>query len=180
MSLAIPYSNTWISWDPSYELISDGGRQIQRQSTLLNNYLEGSASDWFPVVNSAFQEIRDECMEENWGGSDTSAITGALIALAENIVFTLFKLLPKGTPNPDILPESDGEICLSWSADLSQVFSVSVNQNGKINFAGQFARRGAVHAWQPIDASDPYLLTKSLQDIADHVVELYTPSIERS
>jgi len=104
--------------------------------------LPGSASDWFPTVDAAFRGIRSESKNADWDGQGAFAITDQVIAIAEKVVGALFALLPKGTPAPDVVPEADGEICISWSVDASRMFSLSIGEHEKVNFAGQFGREG--------------------------------------
>ncbi len=72
----------------------------------------------------------------------------------ETVVRALFALLPKSTPAPEVIPEADGEICLSWVVDSERQMSLSFGAHGKINFAGQFGKEGGIHGWQPIDTDE--------------------------
>jgi len=152
-----------------YEPVSDDGSGTIRQMW------QGSASDWFPIVEAALLGIRNECSRVGWDGEDSLPITDRTIDVADKLTECLFTLLPRGTPAPDLIPEPDGEICMSWSIDAERVFSVSVGAHGKMNFAGQFGEEGAFHAWQPIDAKNRASLEESLQDVARYVGRLYAP-----
>ena len=88
----------------------------------------------------------------------------------------LFALVPKGTLPPDLIPEADGEICISWSVDTDRLLSLSVGAHGKINFAGRFGKEGGIHGWQPIDATSPSALDESLQEVAKYLGGLYPPT----
>lgn len=138
------------------------------------NVFEGSASDWRPTVLGALQCIRNECALAGWDGEGSEPITERTIQLTEDIAVCLFDLLPKGTPAPDVIPESDGDICISWTVDAKRIFSLSVRPNG-MNFAGQLGKHGRRHGWQPIDALDRRLLEESLSDIATYINRLYEP-----
>jgi len=179
MSTAIAISGFQFTETDGYEPVSDGSRAIRRQWAQERNYLRLSASDWIPAIEVALRRIRSECGKPNWDGQGASAVTGQAIGVAASIAEALFALLPKGTPAPDLIPEADGEICISWIADAATMFSLSVGAHGKINFAGQFGRSGGVHAWQPIDASSRIALQESLQDVARYVAKLYAQSVAR-
>ena len=142
MSSAIAIRDSRLSGYYDYEPVSYGSQVIRRKWAQERNYLQGSASDWFPTVDAAFRGIRSESKNADWDGQGAFAITDQVIAIAEKVVGALFALLPKGTPAPDVVPEADGEICISWSVDASRMFSLSIGEHEKVNFAGQFGREG--------------------------------------
>ena len=179
MSLAIAIRDSRLIGSYDYEPISDVSQGLSRRWDQEKNYLKGSASDWFPTVDAALRGIRDECQIGDWDGQGAVAISDQVIALAKKLATVLFALLPKGTPAPDIIPETDGEICISWSVDTDRQLSLSVGAHGKINFAGQFGKEGGIHGWQPIDATSPSALDESLQDVAKYLAKLYPPIVSR-
>lgn len=162
-----------------YQPVSDGSQAVRRKWADERNYLRGSASDWLPVVDAAFRGIRSECGWENWDGEGAIAVTDPVIAVAEKVIGALFTLLATGTPAPDVIPEADGEICVTWFIEADRVFSLSVGGHGKVNFAGQFGKEGSVHAWQPIDTSSRDALEESLQDVVRYVKRLCPPPAKR-
>lgn len=180
MSLAIAIPGSGLAWDRDYEPVTDGSREIQRTWAQERNYLQGSASDWLPVLDAAIRGIMNDCTNGDWDASGAMPVSIQTIELTAKIVETLFTMLSRGTPAPDLIPEADGEICISWAVDAGRLFSLSVGAHGKINFAGQFGNKGAIHAWQPIDATSRSNLEKSLQDAAQYIGWLYAPAtIER-
>ncbi len=179
MSLAIAIGDSHLIGHYDYEPISDISKIISRKWAQEKNYLKGSASDWLPTVDAAFRGIRDECQKADWDGHGALAITDEVIATTEKVVAALFALLPKGTPAPEVIPEADGEICISWVVDRDRLLSLSVGAHGKINFAGQFGKEGGIHGWQPIDATSPRSLDKSLQEVAKYLGRLYPATARR-
>jgi hypothetical protein len=179
MSLAIAIRDSRLIGNYDYEPVSDVSKALSDKWAQERNYLKGSASDWFPTVDAAFRGIRDECQIADWDGQGAVAITDQVIAIAKKVVAALFALLPRGTPAPDLIPEADGEICISWAADTNRLLSLSVGAHGKINFAGQFGKEGGIHGWQPIDATSPSALDESLQDVAKYWGRLYPPTVSR-
>lgn len=179
MSSAIAIRGSGLAWDVDYQPVTDGSREIQRTWAQKRNYLEGSASDWLPILEAAIRSIKNDCTNADWDGSGAIPVSIQTIGLTAKIVETLFTMLPRGTSAPDLIPEADGEICISWSVDAGRLFSLSVGAHGKINFAGQFGKEGAIHAWQPIDATSRSTLEESLQDVARYVGRLYTDTAAR-
>lgn len=179
MSSAIAIRDSRLIGYYDYEPVSDFSKVLNSKWAQEKNYLKGSASDWLPTVDAAFQSIRSECKNANWDGQEAVAISDRVIAVAEKLVVALFSLIPKGTPAPDLIPESDGEICLSWAVDADRLFSLSVGAHGKINFAGLFGKEGSIHGWQPIDATSSSALNESLQDVTKYLGKLYPPIVSR-
>jgi hypothetical protein len=179
MSLAIAIADYRMLGDYEYEPISDGSKVISRRWAQERNYLKGSASDWLPTVDAALKSIHDECHKAGWDGSGSLAISDRVIAITKNAVGALFTLAPKGTPAPDVIPEADGEICLSWVADSDQLLSISIGGHGKINFAGRFGKEGVIHGWQLVDTTSQSALNESLQDFAKYLGKLYPPTARR-
>lgn len=179
MRLAFEIGDSRVIGYYDYEPVSDDSEVLSRKWAQERNYLKGSASDWLPTVDAAIRGIGNECKVADWDGQGASAITDQVIAIVEKVVGALFGLVPKGTPAPDLIPEADGEICISWSVNTDRLLSLSVGAHGKINFAGQFGEEGGIHGWQPIDTASPSALEKSLQDVARHLEKLYPPTVSR-
>jgi hypothetical protein len=176
MSLAITMGYPRLGGYYDYEPVSHSSELLTRKWAQERNYLMGSASDWFPTVDAAFQAIRDECETTDWDGHGAIAISDQVIDVARIVITVLFTLLPKGTPAPDIIPEADGEICISWSVETDRLLSLSIGAHGRINFAGQFGKEGGIHGWQPVDTTNPTALDESLQDLAKYLGRLYRPT----
>jgi hypothetical protein len=177
MNLALHISDYPLISYGDYEPASDVGEKLTRKWAHEKNYLKGSASDWLPTIDAALRDLRGECQEAGWDGPGSLAISDQAIAIAEKVVEVLFRLVPKGLPAPDIIPEADGEICLRWVVNTEQELSISIGAHGKINFAGQFGREGGIHGWQPLDTTSPAALDRSLKEIAKYVERLFPPIV---
>ena len=175
MSTAIAKRGLHLIGFDDYEPVSYDNQAIRRMWAEDRNYRRGSASDWSPIIEAALLGIRNECSRVSWDGQEALPVSDRTIDLAAKLTECLFALLPRGTPAPDLIPEPDGEICISWSIDADRMFSVSIGAHGKINFSGQFGKEGALHAWQPIDPKNCASLEESLQDVARYVGRLYPP-----
>lgn len=179
MSNAIAARGLHLIGYEDYEPVSASSQAIRRMWAEDRNYRRVSASDWSPIIEAALLGIRNECGRVGWDGQEALPVSNRTIELAAKLTECLFALLPRGTPAPDLIPEHDGEICISWSIDADRMFSVSVGAHGKINFAGQFGTEGALHAWQPINPKNRASLEESLQDVVRYVGRLYTPPAVR-
>jgi hypothetical protein len=165
--------------DFDYEPVTDSSREIQLALAQRRNFLEGSASDWFPSINAALVEIESDCAVPHWDGAGSVPISKQTIEITAKIAEALYAIVPVGTPAPEIIGEPDGEISVSWSVAADRLYSLSVGAHGKINFAGQFGKEGGIHGWQPTDAANRSSLETSLQEIAKHIERLYPPIAER-
>lgn len=132
-----------------------------------------------PIQESehSFSTIHRDCRIDGWDGEGSVAITDAVIARAESVVAALAELLPAHVPSPDILPESDGAICLDWIIDPNHVFSMIVGTRDAISFAGRFGSRGSEHGSCPIRPEDPMALRESLRHVASLVSRVYSPAL---
>lgn len=155
--------------DSGYELQSSAGRTIQSLWTRGQNFLHGSANDWQPVIEPALLRIRAECAAPGWDGDGSAPVLPETIARAKRVAGQLANIVPIGTPPPDVVPESDGEISLSWYGDGDRVYAISVGTHDRVNFAGQFAAKGSIHGWQPLRFDSRSDLHESLADIARHI-----------
>lgn len=69
-----------------------------------------------------------------------SAVTGAVPVDADTkrMAIKLATLLPASIPIPEIALDPDGEISFDWLGPANKIFSVSVDRNGRLAFAGRF------------------------------------------
>lgn len=173
MSTAIVVPHLRLISNGDYQPVSIGSQTIQQTWERSRNYLRSSASDWLPLIQAELGRIRSECRSANWDGEGAAEVTERVVDLTARIAEALFHLLPKGTQAPDLIPEADGEICMTWSPDATRVFTMSIGGHGKINFAGQFGREGGVHAWKPVDATTDRALDESLEDVVRYISRLF-------
>lgn len=164
-----------------YEPVSDGSKTVQRLWEEDRNYLRGSAADWSPIIGPALLAIKNECGHDDWDGEGARPVSDRTIDLAARIADCLFGLLPRDTPVPDLIAEPDGEICMNWGRPDERLFSLSIGEHGKINYAGQFGEEGARHGWQPIDAKSRRALEASLEEIVGYISRVFPrPAIRRA
>jgi hypothetical protein len=154
-----------------YETVTPEG--LRSDHSHPRNYLGGTASDWLPSSAAALRAISTECRTPGWDGQGAVAIKSELVSITGRMVELLYRIVPTGTPPPDITAEADGDISLSWTIDAKRIFSVSIGAHGKMNFAGQFGIEGVVHGWKLVDTSNQSALQACLGEIAGYLEKLY-------
>ncbi|MBS0614715.1 MAG: hypothetical protein JSS24_16230, partial [Proteobacteria bacterium] len=130
-----------------------------------------------PVVGVALQRIRTRSRVDGWDGEGSFAVTAGTIAIAEQVIAALERLLPVGIDAPDVFAEADGDIGIEWDIARRLTYWISVNGNGRISFAGLFGSQGADHGWRPLDLSSPRALDRSLDVVVVHVLRLFPSTV---
>ena len=85
-------------------------------------------------LKNRLNEISTECALGNWDGYNASTIKQETL----DRVFEYLRSLPDAMPDPDIAPDPDGEISLEWYVDKDHLFSISINAEGRLAYAGLF------------------------------------------
>lgn len=179
MSQAIAIPNPFLFDRERYEPVSKDGADVRRNWANHRNVLQDSASDWTPVIDAALGCIRDECGCRNWDGEGGEPVSRRTIELTRKIVEAIFESSPLNTPPPDLVAESDGEISVSWVRDAKRMFAVSVGEQGKLNFAGQFGDKGALHGWTPVDGADEGSVACGVAEMVQKIGRLYAEADTR-
>lgn len=174
MSQAIAIPNPYLFHRERYEPVSKDSADVRRDWASRRNYAQDSASDWVPLIDAALGTISEECRSANWDGEGGKPISRRTIELTRKTVEAIYASLPLSTPPPDLMPESDGEISVSWVLDAKRMFALSVGEHGKLNFAGEFGDKGALHGWTPVDETSDGSLESSVAAVAQKVVLLYS------
>lgn len=128
------------------------------------------ASNWLPAIDAALTEIQEECSQADWDGYGASPIKPEALLRARVAADTLQRLVPSAIPSPDVVPEVDGDISLSWTKGRNYGLSISFSDHDMISFAGTFGSGNVRHGSETIDASD----TRTFEDVARLLVRLYT------
>jgi hypothetical protein len=171
LAFASPAS-TFVDGD-GYAPISGDSQALSQHWRAQRNFLRHTASDWLPLVAAVLKDIQVDSAAANWDGEGATPVSAETIALTMAVADTLFALVPKGTPAPDVIPEADGEICLTWRADDEHVISVSIGEHGNANYAAQLGREGGRHGWTPLGTTDGAALERSLREVAGHIDHVY-------
>lgn len=166
-SIAIPLGIDTLS--ESTHAASDTGRMVREEIARIRCASAARASNWALSIGNDLEEIALECGEANWDGHGARPITANALKRAKTLASVLFILVPSGIPAPDVVPERDGDVALSWTRDRHRHLSVSISEDGVVNFAGILSRGVERHGSETFDGSDPSVL----QDIARYVGRLH-------
>jgi hypothetical protein len=64
-------------------------------------------------------------------------------------------LLPRSTPIPEVTADLDGDISFDWFGPAGKMFSVSINRDGRIAYAGRFGDTSKVHGIEKLSQICP-------------------------
>lgn len=76
------------------------------------------------------------------------------------IAFAL--LLPQSLPIPEVAPEADGDISFDWLGPFGKMFSVSINRNGRIAYAGRFGEKSKIRGTEQLLEICPPEITRGI------------------
>jgi hypothetical protein len=99
-----------------------------------------------------------EARHDNWDGYGAGAITWAALTVAKRFL----EALPAHFPDPDISADPDGEVAFEWYLKPKYVLSVSVGQDGSLNYAASFGRN-KVHGLEHFAKGIPKLIVEHLE-----------------
>jgi len=81
-----------------------------------------------------FNEILEECLEENWDGFGAQPFDIYSFFVAAKF----FSFLPENIPKPEINVDPDGEVALEWFNGSDRMLSISFSKKGVLSYAGLF------------------------------------------
>jgi hypothetical protein len=171
-SAAIAVSDA-IGFDRAYLPASRDGLDVARWQQKVLQFRAGTAADWLPVIYASIAEIAEQCGTPDWDEPGSVPVTSQTRQYAQELATALALIVPAGTPPPDILPETDGDISLDWSVSKDRVFSLSVGPHGKVSYSGLFGSGGSAHGWEPLGPDVGGSLESVATGIAKHLRRLY-------
>lgn len=79
-------------------------------------------------------EVWDECRQENWDGYHALPVERETYHRA----YILIEGLPLGFPRPAISAQPDGQLTFEWYRSPTRTFSIGIDPDGFIHYAGLF------------------------------------------
>lgn len=131
------------------------GSHIEEAIAAARRWTRATAQNWESYIESAIAEISAECSVRDWNGNDAEPIRRPVLERAREIAEVLYRYVPMGTSPPDLTPEPDGEVLLTWARTADLVFSISVGDHALINYAGRLGKGVEPHDAVSFDLGDP-------------------------
>jgi hypothetical protein len=145
---------------------STAGR-VMRALEDVERHAAEAATDWEPVLFCAIREIANEYSVAGWDGHAAVAISAQVRARALAFALVLRARLPAGTPAPELIPEPDGELSISWETAPGLVFSVSVGRSDRLHYSGLFARGVEQHGVEHLGLLVPSTILDAIQRLCE-------------
>jgi len=115
----------------------------------LNHYLESRLEVLVPEIESLF------------GVSDGSSIPVDLDTISAAMQFAYS--LPRFGPMPEVSADPDGEVSFDWFGPSGEMFSVSVNKNKRLAYAGWFGETSRIHGIEKLAEGCPPQIVRGIQ-----------------
>jgi hypothetical protein len=107
-----------------------------------------------PSTEWLISEIEQLWVIEGWEGHP--AESEVAVDLDTAIAAVQFAcLLPRSMPVPEVTSDPDGEISFDWFGSEGKMFSVSLNRNRRIAYAGRFGEMSKVHGIEQLSEVCP-------------------------
>ena len=113
--------------------VSPIAREIRRNAVAVVTSAERSRA-LFGTKADAISDVwrvAAEHSEEDWDGTGGAAVN----SLAACNAVEFLRVLPAGTPLPEVSPEPDGSISLDWIESRNRLFSLSIGSNRRLPYA---------------------------------------------
>ena len=118
----------------------DENDQSQGESIRLEVKFEEGNNEESMLIQE-IQELYKEHSENNWDGYGAERISPGAFIEAKRVA----EMLPQDLPEPDVIPEPNGDIAFEWYRSKRKVFIISVDGSSVINYAGLYGRVSRVH-----------------------------------
>jgi hypothetical protein len=130
--------------------VSDVARQVKQSlEESLGHYLK-------PRLELLLPEIEDLRVASDEGQIPVDSDTvNAAILFAYS--------LPRFGPMPEVSADPDGEISFDWIGPSGKMFSVSVNKQNRLAYAGWFGERSRNHGIEQLAESCPQQIVRGIE-----------------
>ncbi|MGA7538983.1 MAG: hypothetical protein WBW93_09460 [Steroidobacteraceae bacterium] len=150
-------------------IASDFGIETAKRIARANSRVGVAAQNWEPQIAAAAAAIQADCSMPDWDGEQAAPVSTEALALAQRVAALFYCFVPRDTPAPELLPDADGDVSLSWTRDRERMFAVSIGNHNKLNYAGRLGGGVEPHDVAIFNPEDP----SAIQQIATYVVRLF-------
>lgn len=151
---------------------------LKKQLSEVRRHSQERALDWEKPIRVSLKDIAHSCAISNWDGHGAPNVSPKTIANAYALASILARQVSPGIPAPDLVPEPDGEIALSWDLAPEMVFSVSIGETGRLNYAGIIGHGTERHGGEPFIPGSKRPL-KTIISTLEELFELYRAQTPR-
>ena len=138
------------------------GNKLRRLVLVATSHARNNASDWRTLTRALIEETELECQSPNWDGYGAQPISLKAKAEAQRLV----DLLPYWLAAPDVVPDPDGEMSLSWDLGPGHVFTLSVSPNGELSYAGLLGNGVKRHGVEPFKNDVPKAILDAIEELS--------------
>lgn len=110
-----------------------------------------------PDIESLLSETRDH-------GADPESIHVTRETVRRAVAFAWS--LPRSLPTPEVSADPDGEISFDWLGASGTMFSVSINDRGRLAFAGRFSEKSKLHGTEEFVDACPSEVLRGIEKVA--------------
>jgi len=139
--------------------VSIEAEQIAEKESEIHSSFRTSISIGYYQVAQSLLEVSKECLKNNWDGYGAKPIDPR--SIDEALKFAL--LLPTSIPFPEISVDADGEVIFEWYKEPNKVFSVIVESDNRIVYAGLFNHDDKVNGTEYFGDELPKTILDNLQ-----------------
>ena len=130
--------------------VSEVARQVKRQlEKSLDHYLETRMEFLLPEIES-LHVVSDET---------SIPVDLETIRAATQFAYSL----PRLGPIPEVSADPDGEISFDWIGPSGEMFSVSVNKQNRLAYAGWFGDKSRIHGTEQLAEGCPQQIIRGIE-----------------
>jgi len=130
--------------------VSDVARQVEQSlEESLGHFLE-------PRLMFLVPEVESLMVDSDEGQTPVDADT---VRAATQFAYSL----PRFGPMPEVSADPDGEVSFDWVGPAGKMFSVSVNKNNRLAYAGWFGERSRIHGIENLAETCPQQIVRGIE-----------------
>lgn len=151
MSIVSTTIDSFGFWGTTSGFSTEANALSRAFSQSLEHYLE-------PRLNLLVPEIESLADESDGGRQADSETIQAAVQFAY--------CLPRFAPLPEVSVDPDGEISFDWISRNGEMFSVSINRQNRLAYAGWFGEKSRIHGVEQLGQKCPEQIIKGIQRAA--------------